>query len=242
MPELPDLRCTSCHTVFAMGAHATGTVACTGCSATFPVHDGVCMFLSDDAGTAEPLVKGLAEATFLSPSGYSAVVRLKRMAYKDAALGVDDYVRGQTVLDVGCGPSLDLPHMENGHRLSARRENPSERYRFAQASITDLPFPDKSFDSSIVSITIHHVDDPEHAMMRELLRVTRSHIVIFDHLRADNRLLQSIQDTYWRLFDGGCNYMRWGEWEQFLQGATVVRKLQTGAIFGHVVKLVCKVD
>jgi SAM-dependent methyltransferase len=215
------------------------------------------MFLSDDAAAAEPLVKGLAEATFSSPSGYSAVVRLKRMAYVDATLGVDDYVRGQTVLDVGCGPSLDLPHMENGHRLavtytgidpsapfvlSARRENPSERYRFAQASITDLPFPDKSFDTSIVSFTIHHVDDPDHAMMRELLRVTRSHIVIFDHLRADNRLLQRIQDTYWRLFDGGCNYMRWGEWEGFLKGATVVRKLQTGAIFGHVVKLVCTVD
>jgi ubiquinone/menaquinone biosynthesis C-methylase UbiE len=181
-------------------------------------------------------------------------VRLKRAAFKDADLGTLDYVRRKTVLDVGCGPSLNLPHMENCHReanayvgidasaafvLSSKRENPESKYRFAQASVLDLPFPDKAFDTSLVSFTIHHVDDREGRLMRELIRVTRSNIVIFDHLRADTPTISRIQDMYWRLFDGGCNYMQWHQWERYLESVNVDRKLQTGAIFGHVLKLAC---
>jgi ubiquinone/menaquinone biosynthesis C-methylase UbiE len=125
--------------------------------------------------------------------------------------------------------------------LSASAENPGKKYRFAQASVTDLPFADKAFDTTIVSFTIHHVDDVEGRLMSELLRVTRSYLIIFDHLRSDNPLADALQDTYWRVFDGGCNYMRWSQWEKFLTGTTVVKKIRTGAIFGHVIKMVCTI-
>ena len=41
--------------------------------------------------------------------------------------------------------------------------------------------------------------------------------------------------------DGGCNYMTAKEWEKSLSDIKVIKRLRTGAIFGHVVKFICAV-
>jgi SAM-dependent methyltransferase len=253
---LPNFRCPKCHAELVAGRQASGTVSCTRCATRIPIRDGVPSFLSPKENDGGVLCKGFAESTFTTPSAYRLVVTMKRFAFKDAALDISAYIQGRCVLDVGCGPSLNLPHMENCHTeaiayvgidtslafvLHAQRENPSDRYRFAQASITDLPFPDKSFDTAVVSFTIHHVHDPERTAMPELIRVTRNTIIIYDHLRSSNPVIGRLQSFYWRIFDGGCNYMRWNEWESYLGGTTLRRKLQTGP-FGQVIKLVCTVN
>ncbi len=250
----PDFCCLKCRTLLAIALGYSGSISCTGCGSSVSVQNGVPIYMPE-SDAADGVYKG-AERTFAAPSAYDLVVKIRRVAFKDAVMGVSEYIDGKTILDVGCGPSLNLAHMENSHEtaaayvgidtstqfvLSAGAENPGPKYRFAQASVTDLPFADKTFDTTIVSFTIHHVDDSDGRLMRELLRVTRSNLIIFDHWRSDNPLADAIQDTYWRIFDGGCNYMRWSQWEKFLAGATVIRKVRTGAIFGHVVKMVCSI-
>jgi SAM-dependent methyltransferase len=252
----PNLRCPKCRKPLPFADRSVDRLICGNCSATVPVENGVPLFLSDTSGGRKSLYSGVAEATFAAPDAYSRFVTFKRMLFQDASLGVEEYTRNQHVHDVGCGPSLDLDHMENHHReaasyigidpsaefvLSARAGNPQDNHFFAQAGIADMPFEDKSFDTTLVVFTIHHVEDSVSQIMREILRVTRSNIIIFDHLRSDNPILSGIQGTYWRLFDGGCNYMRRAEWDNALSSVRIVKQIRTGAIFGHVIKMACTI-
>jgi ubiquinone/menaquinone biosynthesis C-methylase UbiE len=105
----------------------------------------------------------------------------------------------------------------------------------------ELPFDDKSFDVVLVSFLLHHVNGDLVRVIDELNRVARGHVVIFDHRRADHRAKQSIQDLYWRVFDGGLQYLTAAEWDVLLERFRVVRRARSGLLFGHVVKLVCEV-
>ena len=250
----PDFCCLKCRSALSIPVGYTGVAQCPSCGSSVNVRNGVPLYLPE-LETDDGTYKG-AERTFAAPAAYELVIKLRRALFKDAILGVSEYITGKTILDVGCGPSLNLEHMENSHEtaaayvgidtstqfvLAAGAENPGPEHRFAQAGVTDLPFADKTFDTTILSFTIHHVEDPDGRIMREVLRVTRSTVIIFDHLRSDNPLADAIQDTYWRIFDGGCNYMRRAQWDTFLTGTTVVKKVPTGAIFGHVIKMVCSI-
>ena len=247
--------CLSCRSPLGIRAVQNGTVTCNGCGKYLTVINGVPLYLEKPQNT-DKAFKALAEATFSTPVGYELMVRLKRLAFRDATIGVSDFIRGKHVLDVGCGPCLDLPHLENDHAnaktyvgidasssfvISARAKNPSDRYAFAQASAMELPIPDKSFDTAIVSFAIHHIEDYDGAVMKELIRSTRRHIIILDHLRSEANIASWIQTRYWNNFDGGCNYMTAFQWGEYLKDVSVIRKVRTGAIFGHVIKLICEV-
>lgn len=251
-----DFICPRCKSPLRLDLGHDGENACANCGYHAIVTGGVPVLLANGRNHAAVPRRGAAESTFRSPALYVALVKLKNRVYRDTSLDISDYVVGKSVLDVGCGPDLNLPHMESPHPraasyvgidsslefvLSARRKSPGDNYAFAQASVTDIPFPDKSFDTTVVSYVIHHVAAAPAQIMRELLRVTRSHLVIFDHLRADNFITQRIQDLYWRVFDGGCNYMTRLEWEAFLAPVRTLHEVRTGAIFRHVLKIVCAV-
>ena len=72
--------------------------------------------------------------------------------------------------------------------------------------------------------------------MDELIRVTKNHIIIYDHLLSDNKFASIIQLIYWKIMDGGCNYLTNAEWSKLLSSVSIVKRLRTGKIFGHVVK------
>ena len=87
----------------------------------------------------------------------------------------------QTVLNVGAGTGSYEPA---GRSVAAvepsaemiRKRSPRAA-RAIQASASDLPFADKSFDASMAILTIHHWPDKE-AGLREMRRVTRGPIVL----------------------------------------------------------------
>jgi len=258
MPR-PPFVCLACRTQFVVPAHRSGAARCRGCGDVVEFVDGVPLFLGGVSAVRRSWRTGLAEATFAAPAGYRRVTALKcllqRITGTDAGLiGASKYVRGCSVLDVGCGPSLDLPNMENAHAeaaeyvgvdssaefvLAAQSENCS--YRFAQASAASLPFPDKSFDTVLVSWAVHHVDVDARDLIAEFGRVARSTVLIYDHVRHDQPRKRWVQDLYWRFFDGGCNYLDAAGWKRALEGFTVRDRVQTGAIFAHVIKFVCDV-
>src|SRR5690349_13264849 len=95
---------------------------------------------------------------------------------------------GSAVLDVGTGPGVLLVDLAlrrpdlrlTGVDLSAdmvaaatRNLEPfGERARARVGDVTSLPFPDRSFDLVVSSLSLHHWDDPE-AAAPELARVLR---------------------------------------------------------------------
>jgi SAM-dependent methyltransferase len=196
------------------------------------------------------------EKTFALPSLYNYLVDLKTLlSGKIPHLGVQEVVAGQHVLDVGCGPTLEAEHAEReagsaasytGIELSlpflksVREENPGENFFFAQASINAIPFPDKSFDTTIVSFVIHHVPGDPARVIEELVRVTRRHLVIYDHLRSDGFLVSLLQSAYWNTFDGGCNYMTREQWTRALGPLRQIRETRNGP-FGQVLRMLLEI-
>jgi ubiquinone/menaquinone biosynthesis C-methylase UbiE len=105
----------------------------------------------------------------------------RRLADDVARLAPD----GAAVLDVGTGPGVLLVELARrrpdlrlrGIDLSPdmvdkATRNLGDRAGVQVASVTDLPFPDGSFDLVVSSLSLHHWDDPA-AAVPELARVLR---------------------------------------------------------------------
>jgi SAM-dependent methyltransferase len=251
-------RCPKCKSPIFWGDTPKEGIFCSNCEFSAPIISGVPVFTSIHAHENSINTAGLGEKLFSKPQLYKIFVTAKTIVWKDKEIGIDDYIKGKNILDVGCGPSLNNSwqeyRVEDANTvtavdvslpfvLSAKKENPDEeKFDFAVASIDNLPYPDKSFDATIVAFVIHHLPPSDMpSLIEELKRVTKNHIIIFDHVRSDNRIRNAIQSIYWKAMDGGCNYMTTDAWKESLSSLDVVRKIRTGAIFGHVVKFICSV-
>jgi ubiquinone/menaquinone biosynthesis C-methylase UbiE len=115
--------------------------------------------------------------------------RLLRRVYRRLAEDIAGFApRDGAVLDVGTGPGVLLVELAGrrpdlrltGVDLSAdmvaaatRNLSPFGTRATAQVgNATDLPFPDRSFDLIVSSLSLHHWDDPA-AAVPELARVLR---------------------------------------------------------------------
>jgi ubiquinone/menaquinone biosynthesis C-methylase UbiE len=108
--------------------------------------------------------------------------------YKQAALRLLDVDAGHVVLDVGCGPGVDLPWLaeavgpqgsviglDHEYAMLARaresaREFPQVRFELADAH--SLPLGDNSVDRAHADRVVQHLDDPATAL-GEVARVLR---------------------------------------------------------------------
>jgi SAM-dependent methyltransferase len=101
---------------------------------------------------------------------------------------LDRYVVGRTVLDAGCGggafvdylarKGFDATGVDKHAVFLGVAEERGFKGRFLQADLTDrLPFPDRSFDTTICFDVLEHVAD-DSAAVRELARVTRRRLLV----------------------------------------------------------------
>jgi SAM-dependent methyltransferase len=96
-------------------------------------------------------------------------------AYKDYTYAL---LAGHSpVLDVGCGPGLDLPELASGHSvgLDASRAMcvvAGRRGTIVNAAATPLPFSDRTFGGVRADRVLQHLGDPV-AALAELARVCR---------------------------------------------------------------------
>ena len=90
---------------------------------------------------------------------------------------------GGTVLDVATGTGLVAERLlADGHRVTGLDQSPDmlavarqrfdDRVELVEASATDIPFPDESFDHLTFTYLLRYVDDPA-ATLAELARVVR---------------------------------------------------------------------
>jgi ubiquinone/menaquinone biosynthesis C-methylase UbiE len=123
--------------------------------------------------------------------------RFSHMALVGRRAGLKQLVRrhlpgaGHRVLDAGCGIG-DLADLVDGEYVGvdasasyieyARRHHGGRGQRtFVVGDITNLPFPDRHFETSMIVNCLHHLSD--HAVtaaVSEIRRVTRGAIIIVD--------------------------------------------------------------
>lgn len=244
------LLCPDCRAPLSFAS--VSNVACTNCGYKVEFVGSIPLLLP----TLEKSALSGMEKTFAFPSLYNRMVDLKAsLVGAIPHLGVQRLVEGKHVLNVGCGPTVKAEHAEHDASTAAsytgielslpflesvRKENPHAPFFFAQASINAIPFPDKSFDTTVVSFVIHHVPGDPARVIEELVRVTRRHLVIYDHLRSENALVSLIQSAYWRTFDGGCNYMTRDQWLRALGSLRQVRETRHGP-FGQVLRMILEI-
>jgi ubiquinone/menaquinone biosynthesis C-methylase UbiE len=118
-----------------------------------------------------------------------AARRLLRRTYRRLAEDLSEAVPDSgTVLDVGTGPGVLLVEIARRRpdvrltgvdlspdMVAAAQRNLSQfgdRATVRVGSVSDLPFPDRSFDLVVSSFSLHHWDDPA-AAAPELARVLR---------------------------------------------------------------------
>ena len=113
---------------------------------------------------------------------------LRRMYRRLAADVAREAPDGAAVLDVGTGPGVLLVELATRRpdlnltgvdlstdMITAATRNLAkfgERANARVGDVTHLPFPDRSFDLIVSSLSLHHWDDPE-AAVPELARVLR---------------------------------------------------------------------
>ena len=126
------------------------------------------------------------------------------------------------VLEPGAGNGLNFAHYRLAEMVVAMEPEPtmlrmaSERASEASVSVRlvrgaaeDLPFPDGTFDTLVVSLMLCSVSNPS-AAVAEFRRVLRpgGTLRFMEHVRSRRRFWAGVQDVTagpWSLFAGGCH-------------------------------------
>lgn len=111
---------------------------------------------------------------------------------------LDKYPVGKTVLDIGCAKAWYASYLHKKGfdvtcvDLEDIREDKS--LKFIQASLIDLPFPNKSFDTVLCINVLEHIKDEPKALS-ELSRVCKQRLIV-SVPNADDSLLQEYNLTF----------------------------------------------
>jgi ubiquinone/menaquinone biosynthesis C-methylase UbiE len=129
-----------------------------------------------------------------------------------------------TVLEIGVGTGLNLPHYQQAEKVVAVEPDPSMARRLpgriAEASVPvevvagsaeTLPFPDGAFDTVVITFVLCSVADPA-AALAEIRRVLapRGRLVLLEHVRGDDELArwQNRLTPLHRKLAGNCHLNR----------------------------------
>jgi len=264
--QIPDgnyleVVCSTCHGELNP-FNQEESLECIYCSNYFKITEtGNLDFVNVDLKSSSKL--GLANRFFDMKNGehlYTYWVTGKHKLQKllkaeDIVIGLEEEIREKVVLDVGCGPDLDSQATENAHITPkfyvgvdysgnfverASNKHGSERLKFARASATQLPFKKDAFQISLALFTIHHVSANPLQVLQELSRVSSEKVIVFDHVRSENKFKATLQMAYWKVFDGGEHYLTLSEWHKHLRDSDlVIEKVDfSGILFNHVIKMI----
>lgn len=88
-----------------------------------------------------------------------------------------------SILDIGCGNMLISQYLARQHKARVQGID------VLDMNLTDLPhtlydgfripYPDKTFDTSLLIAVLHHVSDQQ-ALLKEAMRVTSRNVIVFE--------------------------------------------------------------
>ncbi len=150
---------------------------------------------------------------------------LEVRAEKITQLFEDQLPPGSRILDLGGGWGFyDAPLRKRGHEhLVLDVVNPG--YQKAPVVLYDgrkIPFPDQSFDVTILVTMLHHVPDPQE-LFAEVRRVTRGKVVVVEDLyrHAVGRFWTICRDRLLNVEFAAHphQFRKDGEWREFFRSA-----------------------
>jgi ubiquinone/menaquinone biosynthesis C-methylase UbiE len=155
-----------------------------------------------------------------------------------------EYIRGASVLDVGCGTGAQLREFlraygaascvgaEPSYGMIAGGLSAAPRVRFVQATARYLPFRDRSFDIVQSQAMFHHIaPDLRVPCLREQLRVTRRYVVVIDQPGlGSSGVVSRLHRAYYTCVDGSYYRPTPEEWRALAEsaGAEVVEAFDVG--------------
>lgn len=110
-------------------------------------------------------------------------------------LGFFKEISFDSVLEVGCGLGGNLKKLIAKRRVGIdfspkmieKALDPKEDIEYYVASVTDIPFPDQSFDLVLSYGCLQHVDSKDlEKAMDEIKRVAKKHIIISEAAQSNN--------------------------------------------------------
>jgi len=241
--HLDAMRCVHCKSPLTV----TGdSLRCTACGKQFPIGDDLPILLDEHDRVAQERA-GHMEALFRFPSFYRLKFSLLRVLNRTDDLELAEFLKDRQIVDVGCGPftygyDVTLPRSIVGLDLSpqfvraASTHDPDNLYVVASAK--KIPFADNTFDTALLRFVIHHIPGDTAELLREVARVARGYMIIFDHVRSDVPWQRIVQTTYWNTFDSGHHYNTMTEWDELLRPYRVVTFRRTGRMFGNVCQII----
>jgi ubiquinone/menaquinone biosynthesis C-methylase UbiE len=132
------------------------------------------------------------------------------------------HVTGKSVLEIGCGTGSLLASLATrGCRCvgidvspemitAARKNNPGPDYQIMDSA--QLRFPDGSFDVVLFNYVLHHIRDLNKTIA-EAKRVGET-IIFYECCAWKKQPFKTISRLYWKVTDGGYEYLTFDEWKQ----------------------------
>lgn len=251
--DVGQYRCVKCHRSLSL---ERDQLICSGCGNSYELlNNNVPVFLATEKLYRKFSI-GVATQLFEAPVLYDWLVRLKTLIAPDKPLGIRDITDGHSLLNIGCGSNVEAAHLEYDIHalakfsavdlsepfiLAAQRSCSRKDADFCVASIQNLPYADSSFDVVIIPFVLHHLPFPLSEALNEAMRVSKKYVVVFDHIKSSESLIMRIlQEIYWKVLDGGHQYLNEAEWKAVLEGLSIPRLVRTGAIGNHVYKFMIK--
>lgn len=136
-------------------------------------------------GVSESLMAGLfwgGVAGFVAVEEWPRLrTPLLRLAGRRKARQVDGHIHGSKILDLGAGEGYVADALRKDHRRKVILADLFPSFRVpGPAFVFDgrrLPLADGAVDTVLLSLVLHHADDPD-ALLAEALRVTKDRVVV----------------------------------------------------------------
>lgn len=148
----------------------------------------------------EFVIKGDDKAVF-----YTNYDQLLDCVYKKSIYNLD---QSSSILDIGVGTgNLSIKYLEDAFnivgmdqsiKMMIKAKEKAPKLKLKYGSLTNLPFPNSSFDRIVSTFTFHHLDQNEKVIsLKEMLRVIKANgeIYIGDIMSETSNIPVEIRDT-----------------------------------------------